>query len=315
MPSARKRQIRKLKLSDQEVLTLLKVAKDSSKSDWLILRLIVECGFKLGEVVASLRNTSKLPGIQIEDLGDDSIHIRRAHNPEPEWVYVGTDLIRRLKDFAGERRTGRLFEQVRTTERRLVSTGSDPVGTLLKRPKIYGREAKIRDWKYLTTEALRSTLSQLQARLAGFDPQIALQAQKMVPYYAVNYGLERTIRKLVSDTLREKYQDRWWEKVPLEVQKEVNKRQLEDQESPKVIRSMDRLDYTTFPELRLIIERNWKDFEAGFLHGRIEDMSVILRDLGYERILISHSCELPEEEKKRFDIRVGDWFRMVSSED
>ncbi len=55
--------------TEQEVLALLDVAKQESEKNWLILRLIVEHGFKLGEIMGNKMHTAKLEGIRVEDLG------------------------------------------------------------------------------------------------------------------------------------------------------------------------------------------------------------------------------------------------------
>ena len=240
--------------------------------------------------------------MQIEDLSNDSIYIRRAHKKENSWERIGTDLMRRLKELAEQRRAGKLFE----------TEYDDPVGTILHRLKKYAKEARIT--KSFNSEDLRGRLTELQVSLAIFEPEIAAEAHRMILFFALNYGLERSIRKLVFETLKKKYQDNWWNRVPQPAQEKVEERQKEDRDSPKIVRSISPLDYTTFPELRTIIEANWEDFKDQFHHGREKDMSNILQDLGYGRTLIAHSCELPEEEKTRFELRFGDWFRMLSSE-
>ncbi len=284
-------------LSDQEILALLKVAKAELHRDWLIFRLVIEHSFTIGEIVGSKRHGSNLPGIQIEDLRIDSVWLRRGWLEESGWERIGTELMRELKEYAGQRTTGILFD----------IGGYDPVSTMALHLRQYAKIAKIT--KPFSPLDLRGRLTELQVRLAVFEPEIAAESNRMTLFFALNYGLERTIRKMVFEILLKKYGDKWWDRVPSNVRDKVEKRRKEDRDSPKIIRSIEPLDYTTFPELKTIIEANWEDFRGRFPHGRQKDISGILEDLGYGRILIAHSCELPEEEKARFELRFGDWFR------
>ncbi|OLD13097.1 MAG: hypothetical protein AUF79_06160 [Crenarchaeota archaeon 13_1_20CM_2_51_8] len=298
-------------LTDEEIFRLLRIVKKRSEEDWLVFRLLIEHDFKVGECVGNSSPTANLPGIQIENMSNDSIWLRRASEKNESWVWIGDELMRQLKQFAGERRTGRLFATVIKKPKRSRKYEAT-TAAIRNHLKEYAKEARIT--KSFSPEDLRGRLTGLQFRLSIFEPKIAAEANRMILFFALNYGLERTIRKLVFETLKEKYPNEWWDKVPLDVQKEVTRLQDLDRDSPKIVRSIDKLDYTTFPQLRVIIEHNWDDFKDQFPHGRTEDMSKILKDLGYERILIAHSCELPEDEKSRFEVAFGDWFRMLSNQ-
>ncbi len=211
--------------------------------------------------------------------------------------------MRKLKEYASEsqKSKGRLFE------------GQFYVAYFQRPLREYARKARIKDWRLLKTERLRNTLSPLEASLARFGQDIASQAQRMSYFYALNYSLERSIRLFVSKTLKDKYDGQWFDKVPPEVQKYIKERQEEERGSPKEVRSGFPLDYTTFPQLRLIIEANWDDFRDRILRGGLEDVSRILLELGYGRLLIAHSCELPQDEKKRFEVGLNDWLRVLGS--
>lgn len=142
-----------------------------------------------------------------------------------------------------------------------------------------------------------------------FEFDIRKQARKMADFYVSYYALENTIRRLIADTLKDKYGPNWWKaKIPQMVQEEVQKKQDKEKDSVISVRSDDPLSYTTFGELIPIFEANWDDFTA-MIRSR-KAMKQILSQLNMLRSVIAHSCELNDDEITRFELLIKDWMRL-----
>lgn len=142
-----------------------------------------------------------------------------------------------------------------------------------------------------------------------FEFDIRKQARKMADFYVIYYALENSIRRLISETLKEKYGSNWWQdKIPKDVQDEARKRQEREKDSVISIRSDDYLTYTNFGELILIFEANWDDFSAIIRSKKA--MKQILSQFNMLRSIIAHSCELNDDEITRFELLIKDWMRI-----
>lgn len=142
-----------------------------------------------------------------------------------------------------------------------------------------------------------------------FEFDIRKQARKMADFYVIYYALENSIRRLISETLKEKYGANWWnDKIPKDVQEEVRKRREKEKDSVISIRSDDHLTYTNFGELILIFEANWDDFSAIIRSKKA--MKQILSQFNMLRNVIAHSCELNDDEITRLELLIKDWMRI-----
>jgi hypothetical protein len=144
-----------------------------------------------------------------------------------------------------------------------------------------------------------------------FEADIVQEARRMADFYAIYYALENSIRRLVSGRLSEKHGANWWkEKVPPNIQQEVEKKQKEERDTAMSIRSEDPLAYTNFGELIPIFSSNWADFSDTLRSEKA--MYQILSQFNKIRNTVAHSCELNEDEITRFKLLVKDWFRIQS---
>ena len=142
-----------------------------------------------------------------------------------------------------------------------------------------------------------------------FESDIRKQARKMADFYVSYYALENSIRRLIAETLKEKYGPNWWQdKMPEDVQKEVREKQEREKDSVISLRSDDPLSYINFGELIKIFEANWNDFSAMIRSKKA--MKQILSQLNMLRSIIAHSCELNDDEIIRFELLIKDWMRI-----
>jgi hypothetical protein len=142
-----------------------------------------------------------------------------------------------------------------------------------------------------------------------FELDIRKQAIKMADFYVSYYALENSIRRLIAETLEDKYGASWWQnKIPQDVQDEVRKKQEKEKDSVISLRLDAPLAYTNFGELITIFEANWNDFSAIIRSKKA--MKQILSQLNMLRNVIAHSCELNEDEITRFELLIKDWMRL-----
>jgi hypothetical protein len=144
-----------------------------------------------------------------------------------------------------------------------------------------------------------------------FESDILQEARKMADFYAIYYSLENSIRRLISGRLSEKHGVNWWrDRVPADLQKEVEKKQKEEKDTTMSIRSEDPLSYTNFGELIVIFDATWSDFSDTLRSPKA--MRAILSQFNKIRNVVAHSCELNDDEITRFKLLVKDWFRIQS---
>jgi len=144
-----------------------------------------------------------------------------------------------------------------------------------------------------------------------FERSVRAEAAEMARHFEVFYCLEKTIRKLISETLQEAEGAEWWtgSRVTPAVRTEVDKRIKREVDSAMTRRSNDELDYTTFGELSVIICGNWELF-GGVLTSQ-KAVEKIMGNLNSLRGPIAHCSLLAEDEVLRLQLAVRDWFRLM----
>lgn len=143
-----------------------------------------------------------------------------------------------------------------------------------------------------------------------FDEAIRNDAAEMARHYEIFYCLERSIRLLISQRLKE-LGDQWWEdKIPDSIKVEAKKRHKKEVSSGTTPRSYDLLDYTDFGELGVIIIANWDIF--GDMFSDKDAVRAVMSRLNMLRGPIAHCGYLREDEVARLHMTLGDWFRLMS---
>ena len=90
---------------------------------------------------------------------------------------------------------------------------------------------------------------------------------------------------------------------------EVQARITKEVDSGFSRRSFDKLDYTTFGELAVIIVSNWDVF--GSIFSSRKAVERVLSNLNTLRNPIAHCAKLSEDEILRLQLTVKDWFRLM----
>lgn len=144
-----------------------------------------------------------------------------------------------------------------------------------------------------------------------FEAAIQAEATGMSQHYELFYCLEKSIRKLIAETLVDAEPGNWWEsqRVPDKIRADVDTRIQRELDSGVTRRSDDAIDYTTFGELSVIITNNWDLFETVFNSRR--GVERVMASLNMLRGPIAHCCLITDDEIDRLHLTVRDWFRIM----
>jgi hypothetical protein len=147
--------------------------------------------------------------------------------------------------------------------------------------------------------------------LALLMPDRVKRAIQAADTYKLFFVFEGYLRDFVVEVLSKENQASWWDKVPPDVQQEMEK--LEETEEVKgwmAVGSRSKAQLLTYPQLFRIMDHAWKsDFEDLVLDKALIQQA---RMLGHLRNTICHMTELPEDETERVRRTIRDWFRVVA---
>jgi hypothetical protein len=143
-----------------------------------------------------------------------------------------------------------------------------------------------------------------------FDLSLRSEAAHMRDHYELFYCLEKSIRKLVCETLDAAKGANWWNTcVPPEVRQNVAGAMQRERDAGITPRSDAEIDYATFGELGEIVRGNKGEFGAIFSSPKAFDK--IMANLNALRNPIAHCSPLAEDEVIRLKLSVRDWFRLM----
>src|SRR6266508_5166579 len=141
-----------------------------------------------------------------------------------------------------------------------------------------------------------------------FDQALRAEAADMGEHYELFYCLEKSIRKLVAETLEAQHGETWWDTcVPEPIRQSAKVNMQREIDSGVTLRSEHEIDFTTFGELSEIVRNNWEGFDAIFSSQKA--FTKIMTSLNMLRGPIAHCCPLAEDEVLRLKLTVKDWFR------
>ncbi len=144
------------------------------------------------------------------------------------------------------------------------------------------------------------------------DLHVANAKTTAIVYTAVA-AFENSVRALVTKTLMEKFQEGWWEKGAANGIRERAKKRMEDELVARwhTQRGQDPINYTTFGDLKSILQNNWDAFED--LVGSLAWASGIFDVVERSRNVIMHSGMLEKEDIERLGVNIRDWVKQVGA--
>lgn len=149
--------------------------------------------------------------------------------------------------------------------------------------------------------------------LDSLDDVHVENAKAMAFVYTAIAAFESSVRALVIKTLIEKYKEEWWEKGSSNGIRERAQKRMEDEQSAKwhTQRGQDPINYTTFGDLKNIMQNNWDAFED--LIGSLPWASGIFDIIERSRNVIMHSGVLEKEDIERLGVNIRDWVKQVGA--
>ncbi len=143
------------------------------------------------------------------------------------------------------------------------------------------------------------------------EQDIRNEAAKMAPHYETFYSLEKTIRRLIIDTLKAAEGSKWWEskRISPTVFSNAENAKKKEIDSGVTPRSYETIDYCTFGELSEIIKTNWDVFGAIF--SSVKAVERVMSNLNTLRGPIAHCSMLADDEVLRLQLTVRDLFRLM----
>jgi hypothetical protein len=149
--------------------------------------------------------------------------------------------------------------------------------------------------------------------LALVLPNEVRQATESAEIYRLFFVFENFLRDFVLESLSDVEKENWWNRVPKDVQSEVEKHeQTEEQKQWMALSSRSKLALTTLPQLVRIIDENanWNDIFKPIIRDKL--LLQEARSISHVRNTICHMSPVSREEADRVRLVMRDWFRVVS---
>lgn len=149
--------------------------------------------------------------------------------------------------------------------------------------------------------------------LDSLDDLLVSNARVTAVAYAAIAAFENSVRAMVVKTLIDKFKEEWWEKGASNGIRERAQKRMEDEQQAKwhTQRGQDPINYTTFGDLKSIMQNNWDAFED--LVGSLAWASGIFDVIERSRNVIMHSGMLEREDIERLGVNIRDWVKQVGA--
>ena len=180
---------------------------------------------------------------------------------------------------------------------------------------------------YMLTEDLRGVEDEFKLNLAHFTrpseieerwyfPQfeqaVQAEASAMAVHYETFYCLEKSIRTVIVETLKDAEPSGWWNsgRIPKDILSAAEGLIQKEIDAGYTCRSEVPIDYTSFGQLAVIINSNWDVF--GTIFTSRQAVEKVMASLNMLRGPIAHSSIMTEDEIDRLALAVKDWFRIMA---
>jgi hypothetical protein len=140
--------------------------------------------------------------------------------------------------------------------------------------------------------------------------KLEAESLEMSKHYNKFYYLERSIRILIEEVMQKAYGENWWESIDSRVKRNVERNLEYELDTSHTKRSERAIDYTTFGDLRKIINNHWEVFSVKFRRN-LNSVNEVLIDLNRLRVPIAHCSPLVKKEVNRLEIRLDDWNALL----
>jgi len=137
------------------------------------------------------------------------------------------------------------------------------------------------------------------AGFSEFDAVVRAEATRMAQHYKVFYGLEKSIRMMISDAMEDAHGADWWStKIDPAIKQKAEQVLALEIDGGLPQRSDAMIDYTTFGQLRQIISQNWADVFSKKLRTE-KAVSTVMTNLNRIRGPIAHFSPMSDHDVER----------------
>lgn len=162
----------------------------------------------------------------------------------------------------------------------------------------------------LKSNQKQKTLNTPKQHIQQNEDKLAIEAVDMGNHYRKFYYLERSLRALIEEVMSKNYGTDWWDSIDDRIKQNVDNNLRYELDTTHTKRSYKKIDYTTFGDLRKIINRHWSVFDSSF-NRNLNSVNEVLVDLNRIRVSIAHCTPLAKKEVTRFEIRLDDWRNIL----
>jgi len=148
--------------------------------------------------------------------------------------------------------------------------------------------------------------------LDDFSFAIRVEAQRMARVYELLFCFENSVRELIEDRLKEKFDvATWWQEgVPEDIRNSAEALKEKERQTPwHGPRGGTLLAFVDFPVLGRIITAGWAHFED--LLGSPDWVRNLFDEMNQSRRAVAHTGVLSQHDIERMELRVRDWLRAV----
>lgn len=159
----------------------------------------------------------------------------------------------------------------------------------------------------------QSLLLSARENLALVLPNEVRRAVATAEVFKLFFVFENFLREFVLETLSELDPANWWDRVPKDVQDEVQKlEETEEQKQWMALTSRSKLALTTLPQLLRIMDdnKNWNDAFKAIVRDKLLIQEG--RGISHIRNTVCHMGDISLEELDRVKQVLRDWFRVVA---
>ena len=147
----------------------------------------------------------------------------------------------------------------------------------------------------------------------SLDDVLVANAKSSAVVFTAIAAFENSVRGLVVKTLLDKHQEQWWELGVSKTIRERAEKRMKDELSARwhSQRGQDPINYTTFSDLKNIMQNNLDVFEDQI--GSLPWASGIFDVIERSRNVIMHSGNLEQEDIERLGVNIRDWVKQVGA--
>lgn len=144
--------------------------------------------------------------------------------------------------------------------------------------------------------------------------KVVSEAKEMAEVvYPLLYVFENSVRGIIIRVMQSAHGSNWWDtKVSKDIQQEVQKRRVKEDQNPwHGKRGVHPIYYTDLEHLGRIVQNNWADFKA--ILPTIQWLTQRVDEISHSRNPVAHMNPLSKDDIQRIKVYFRDWEKQIRS--